>query len=382
MEYEAMTENWPASHPDTFQAILDERNPQPAGKSNRLLIPALPFGLSTENAGTLLDPQETTPSNRMKPTYRQQFMQFCEPEYLATVEAYERIYPHPSDGSRYALANCRKHAYFAMDRISGDVKVMSDSCRERWCPMCAAQKAKFAKESCQQYIESLKSPRFLTLTLRHCEDDLKPQVEFLQDAFRRLRTRAYWKKRVFGGVWFLQVHRSENDGCWHPHLHILLDGAYLEHGTLSDLWDLVSYGSPVLDIRKIHNPESSASYVARYSARPAKFEAMPIADRVEMITSLKGKRLSGTFGTAKCITLTTPKITSDADWTRIGFYDTLVKDAMTDLKAQVILLAYNLDHPITDEEFEAYTGHAVNPVFCEPVEKKPVQYLLDFFNTS
>lgn len=366
-----MTENWPSRYPGKHSDMSNER--YPAGFENSTFDPF---------ATSLLEPQETSTSNRLKPTYRAQFLESCIDEYNATVEAYREIYPNPSCGPRYALERCRKHAYFARDRVSGDVKVMTDSCRERWCPMCAAQKAKYAREATQNYITHLAKPRFLTLTLRHCEDSLKSQIEFLQDSFRRLRTRAYWKKRVTGGIWFLQVHRSENDGCWHPHFHILLDGHYLEQGELSELWDLVSYGSPVLDIRQVHNPESTSHYVARYSARPARFEKMLLDDRVEMMTALKGKRLCGTFGNAKCVTLTPPKISSGGDWQHLGYYDELVKEAHYNPTAQEILLCWSLDKPISEELFEEYTGIPVTVKIPTKEKKEPIQYQLDFFNSS
>jgi len=376
-----MTEKAFPYSPAYESEISSERYPPDLRSCSKRLPPHFPKLISTDNPVSILVPQETTSPNQLKPTYREQFLQSCESEYDATCEAYEQIYQHPSDGPRFALDNCRKHAYFAMDRVSGDVKIMTDSCRQRWCPMCANQKASFTKNSVQQWIESLESPRFLTLTLKHCEEPLLPQIEFLQDAFRRLRMRIWWKKRVFGGVWFLQVHRSKVDGLWHPHLHILLDGKYMEQGKLSDLWDLVTWGSMVLEITRIHNPEDSAKYVARYSARPAKFAEMALADRVEMIEALKGKRLSGTFGTAKVITLTPPKIESGNDWLKIGYYDSLVKDAKKLPAASLIIKCYLDGCPISDDEFFAYTGREVNPEVKSILNKQPVQYLLDFYDT-
>ncbi len=377
-----MTEQRSSHYSHILDEITAERGPQ--GPDPAESKAALPEFIDRDGSGvyTLLDLQETSQPKRLKPTYREQFLAPCKNEYDATVAAYEQIYPHFSDGPRYALENCRRHAYFARDKVTGDVKVMTDSCRIRWCPMCAAQKAKYAREATHYYIRSLRSPRFLTLTLRHCEDSLKSQIEFLQDAFRRLRYRAYWKKRVFGGIWFLQVHRSENDGCWHPHFHILLDGYYLEQQKISDLWDLVSFGSPVIDIRKLHNPEEAASYVARYSARPAKFEKMLLADRVEMIEALKGKRLSGTFGSAKSVTLTPPKVESDADWQHIGYYDTVVKDAFTDQNAHLVLMAYAHGLPLTDDEFFEYTGYYPTQTIITAVKHKEIQYTLDFYNST
>jgi hypothetical protein len=162
----------------------------------------------------------------------------------------------------------------------------------------------------------------------------------------------------------------------------LLDGKYLEQGTISDLWDLVSYGSPIIDIRRIHNPESAAMYVARYAARPAKFADMPLADRVEMILSMKGKRLCGTFGTAKCVTLTPPKIESGADWMHIGYYDTLVSDAANDSSALLILQAYLDKTPLTEDQIFEYTGFYYEKIIIKQPKYEPVQYQLDFYDTS
>lgn len=335
-----------------------------------------------ENASTLLEPQETTPSNELKPTYRQQFMQGNESEYAATKEAFSKLWGNPSNSHIYGLDNCREHAYFARDKVSGDVKIMTGSCRERWCPMCAKQKAKYARRSTQDWTESLEEPRFLTLTLKHCRDNLKTQIDFLQDAFRRLRYRSYWKKRVDGGIWFMQIHRSISDGCWHPHFHILLDGKYLEQGILSALWDLVTFGSPIIDIRRVHNAEESASYVARYSARPAKLADMSINDRCEMILALKGKRLSGTFGTAKCVTLTPPKIDDGTEWQQIGWFDRIVSDAAENPHAQTIVDAWRNNQPISEAEFFAYAGFEVYPKKVLVEKPQVYQYNLDFFNTS
>jgi len=354
--------------------LSDEERSQQASTTNQQVSPA-------ENVLLQLDPKETKPSKQIKPTYRAQFMDGKEAEYSATHLAYFTIWGDGLSPKVSHLENCRRHAYFARDRSSGDVRIMTNSCRERWCPMCAGQKSKYAKESVRHWIETLKAPRFLTLTLKHCEEPLKPQIEFLQDAFRRLRYRAYWKRNVFGGIWFLQVHRSSHDGLWHPHLHILLDGHYMEKHDLSALWDLVTFGSPVIDIRRVDNPEKAAEYVARYSARPAQLEKMSLGDRVEMILALQGKRLSGAFGTAKCVTLTPPKTDDGCEWQRIGFYDQVIKDAATNPAALSIIRAWAQEIPLTETEYCDYTGIDVNPVMITKCEPQVIQYNLDFFNT-
>jgi hypothetical protein len=332
---------------------------------------------------SLVQTPETTSPFPADGTYRGRFMVGKEKEYAATEEAYSEMYKSPSNQHLYGIRNCRSYATLQRDAVSGDVKVFGDSCRDRWCPMCAGQKAAFARDSTKEYIQSLKAPRFLTLTLRHNENGLKEQITFLQHAFGRLRARAYWKKNVTGGIWFLQVKRGKNSGCWHPHLHILLDGNYLEQGRVSALWELVTFGSPVIDIRRLHDIDAAAQYVSRYTARPAALADMPLDDRIEVINALFRKRLCGTFGTGKSVTLTPPKIESDGDFDYIGHYDDIARKATTDPAAKEIMIAYNTYQPLTEKVFEDFTGHPIGFVSTMgPPKPKNPQLLLDFYNTT
>jgi hypothetical protein len=108
---------------------------------------------------------------------------------------------------------------------------------------------------------------------------------------------------------------------------------------------------------------------------------MSIDDRVEMILALKGKRLSGTFGTSKTVTLTPPKISDGSEWQQIGYYDQIVSDANTNEAAKTILNAYLNDEPITEKEYFAYTGIEVNPQKRLAKIKEVAQYNLEFYNT-
>lgn len=332
---------------------------------------------------SLVQPPETTLLNEPKDTYRARFMAGKEKEYLATEEAYQQLYESPSNQHLYGIRHCRTFATLKRDFATGDVKVFGDSCRDRWCPMCAGQKAAFAKDQTLAWIKTLVAPRFLTLTLKHNEAGLEHQIKFLQQSFSKLRTRAFWKKNVTGGIWFLHIKRGTGDGCWHPHVHILLDGNYLEQGRLSELWDQVTFGSPVIDIRRVHNPESAASYVSRYVARPASMVNMPLADRVEVIEALFRKRLCGTFGTAKAVTLTPPKIESDVEWDYIGHFDDIARKAEKDPVAREIMVAYNNYEPLSLEVYEKFTGHPPGFVSIMSKPKKVERQLyLDFYNTG
>ncbi|GAI37074.1 unnamed protein product, partial [marine sediment metagenome] len=125
-----------------------------------------------------------------------------------------------------------------------------------------------------------------------------------------------------------------------------------------------------------------ADYVARYSSRPAKLADMPLHDRVEMIQALHGKRLSGTFGTAKTVTLTPPKLENTSEWQQIGYFDEVVASASENPLAKAVLEAWESEEPLTEEEFYAYTGidnSKPAKVFKPPAVK---QYNLEFYNAS
>lgn len=339
--------------------------------------------LNASVLSSLLEPPETTPPNESDGTYRGRFMAGKEKEYLATLEAYLEIYRDKPNTHVGAIRECRTHATFQRDSVTGDVMVAGDSCRDRWCVMCCAQKQAFAKDQAAMYIKSLKAPRFLTLTLKNNESDLKSQVTFLQQSFTKLRNRAYWKKNVTGGIWFLEVKRGKNSEQWHPHLHILLDGNYMEQGRLSALWELVTFGSPIIYITRISDVEHAAKYVAKYSAKPAVLKNMPLADRMETIQALFRKRLCGTFGTAKSITLTPPKVEVTTEWDYIGHYDDVVRKAEKDPAARAVMVAYNNYEPLSEDDYEKFTGHV--PGFVSIMSKpKPVdrQLYLDFYNSS
>jgi hypothetical protein len=339
--------------------------------------------LNASGPSSLLEPPETTLPNDSDGTYRGRFMAGKEKEYLATLEAYLEIYRDKPNTHVGAIRECRTHATFQRDSATGDVQVFGDSCRDRWCVMCCAQKQAFAKDQAAMYISSLKAPRFLTLTLKNNESDLKSQVTFLQQSFSKLRNRAYWKKNVTGGIWFLEVKRGKNSEQWHPHLHILLDGNYMEQGRLSALWELVTFGSPIIYITRISDKEHAAKYVAKYSAKPAVLKNMPLEDRMETITALFRKRLCGTFGTAKCVTLTPPKIESGIEWDYIGHHDDIVKKAATNEAARAVLVAYNNYEPLSEIDYEKFTGHVPGFVSMMTKPKKVERQLfLDIYNTT
>lgn len=168
-------------------------------------------------------------------------------------------------------------------------------CRDRWCQACqVAKRCELVRivdgEKPQEKL------RFLTFTLRHDDSALRPKVAQLKAAFRRLTRSRWWKARVVGGVAVLEVKMSEK-GRWHPHLHCIVDAAWMDKGELSDAWRIASKGSFVADVRIVTNEKHAAGYIGKYVTKGVDASVLnnPAA-LAEAIAALRGSRTFDVFG--------------------------------------------------------------------------------------
>jgi hypothetical protein len=115
----------------------------------------------------------------------------------------------------------------------------------------------------------------------------------LKSAFGRLRATATWKALAGRGVYTFEVTRNPVTRAWHPHLHVLVNAAYIPHDWLSKTWLRITKDSSVVFIKKA--TPGHAAYLAKYIGKPLtgdvhEWEEWPIADE------LKGLRVCDTFG--------------------------------------------------------------------------------------
>lgn len=283
---------------------------------------------------------ETTACKPPPSSYQEFRRSKCEDEWQRTVELYSHIDSTEGSHRTDALGNCRTFAYFARNKESGKVRVISNACRLRWCPLCAAARSRNLQLTLQGWLESKKNPKFLTLTLKHSSAPLEHQVRFLYDHFRKFRQRLAIRKLVRGGIWFFQVKRSLKTGQWHPHLHCAIDSDYVPQSLLSSEWYKQTLTSDIVDIRVIRDAENTAGYVARYASRPAKLSDYKFNDSIEIFTVLHGRRLCGTWGTGKQMSLRPSKVSEASDWQKIGDYSTVVKRSVSIRSARKVLEAW------------------------------------------
>jgi len=302
------------------------------------------------------------------PAYRDLRISYCSEEYKATMDMYSDLDNKHNQNRVSLLEKCRKFAWFARSSETGRVHVCSNSCRQRWCPICTGSKANYITRSLSPWIKKIKTPRFLTLTLKHSNAPLLIQIDHLYKHFRNLRRDKQFKQYVKAGVWFFQVKLSAREDQWHPHLHCLIQGTYMPQEWLSRKWLKITKTSNIVDIRAVKNKSEVAKYVARYCARPAKLSRFPISLRQEIFEGLHGRRLCGKWGDAKEISLSPPKFVASEKYTRLGTWSTILSMKGTSAFARTIVKAWieklTIEPDVTLQHVEDFiddipTGHGI-----------------------
>ena len=222
--------------------------------------------------------------------------------------------------------SCRDYAFFVRHKISGEVRVQASACKLRWCPLCIRTKRFFLTRNVAAWTSKLKKPKLLTFTLKHKDVDLKERIIDLYRFFRNVRRTKWFKKNVRGGLWFFQVTKSKTDGLWHPHIHCLVDSNFLPKEKLSELWELVTGDSRIVDIRAVKDVQKTADYVARYIAAPCRLSDFSVDDAIEIVQTLNGRRICGTWGTGRDCSLKVTKPDDWFEWEKIGLWSQIWND--------------------------------------------------------
>ncbi|MBA7712266.1 hypothetical protein ES703_121238 [subsurface metagenome] len=153
---------------------------------------------------------------------------------------------------------------------------------------------------------------------------------------------------------------------------MLVDSDFLEHKEISRLWSQITKGSKIVHIKAVTNPTNSVKHAARYSAEPCDLSKHTVVDSLEVFYALHGKRICGTWGTARMISFR-PKPREDSNqWKTIGNWQTILGLKDTDKNAALIWKAYNLEKPLDkgismyETELEIYDNFMRAPPKFDP----------------
>jgi hypothetical protein len=284
--------------------------------------------LSSTVSPPQLDDLETTAGNELPDCYSDYKRASVHHEFVAARMLYDELDCKDGTHRTESLLDCRKFAWFVRHKDTGMVKVVSNACRLRWCPICSNVRYVQIRRAVQDWIQSISQPKFITLTLLHTARPLADQIASLYRAFRLLRQRNKISRKIRGGVWFFQITRNRKTLDWHPHLHVLVDASFIAKEVLSQEWFLATGNSYIIDIRAIKDPRKVVDYVSRYCARPCRLSDYEEADRLEIATVLFGKRLCGSFGTGVKCHLTAGPPEDCAAWERLGSWRDIVSNRL------------------------------------------------------
>jgi len=290
---------------------------------------------------SLVHTEETTQPSTSPMTYASFSRRFCYADYLAADRVYSCLDKDEDTSRAERLNSCRTKAWFVRHSDTGVVRVAANSCHLRWCPVCARARRNYISREVSEWLNTVTHPKFLTLTIRHTNAPLAHQVYWLYRHFSVLRRRKDFRKAITGGVWFFQIKKSTTDNLWHPHLHCLVAGEYLPRRRLSYMWTQVTFGSVVADIRSIRDPLRAAQDAARYSACPGSLVGLSLADACELVGAMHRRRICGTWGSGRAVSLRPPRLTDQSKWEDIGGFSIVYGLRNHDDSAKAIWEAWN-----------------------------------------
>lgn len=244
-----------------------------------------------------LDPETLTVEFRASGTSEQRFrFRKCPAQRQALVNHLDAL--PLSEKQRARFTDCGRNAWVQHSPQHGRYRVRSDTCKNRWCPACQANRGHHVRSHLRQFIDANAGQRLrlVTLTMQHSQAPLRTQLDNLRKAFRRLRQRTFWKERVKAGIGVIEIKRTA-EGEWHPHLHIVAAGQYVSAGHLSQQWLSITKTSTIVDVRALKNPDAAIDYLCKYVTKPPPIENLLELDvAIDWIKGLVRSRLLIPFG--------------------------------------------------------------------------------------
>jgi len=227
---------------------------------------------------------------------------------------------HIGENQMDLVEDCNTFLSFVVDKTLEKRKLYkSNSCKNRFCPMCAWRKARkdaLGLSLMMQYIKQKEDKQFIFLTLttpnvmsEYLENEIKTYNYAFQKMFKRKKVNSIAK----GYVRKLEVTYNVERDDYHPHFHVLIavnrsyfkdTKSYISQKEWLDLWREVT-GKP--DITQVHvqrvkqNNQKELYEMAKYTGKDSDYLSnQKVFDTY--YRALKGKQVlvySGLFKEAR-----------------------------------------------------------------------------------
>jgi hypothetical protein len=265
--------------------------------------------------------------------------------------------------------NCGGGGFVLVDFDAERVKLAVPFCRDRHCDVCGRRRGTVVQANLCDKIEGEKHLHVI-LTQRHDDAPLREQIDRLFRWFSKLRETSLWKNATDGGCYVLEVTLNLDTRQWHPHLHVIARGEFLNQWRLSEAWEKITGGSTNVRVRPVNNALAAADEVAKYVSKPLHPSVLADPERAaEFVQAIAGRRLINTFGTWRgWKLLDDPNTGSDARWVCWGsLIGTLAAAAAGDRRSRVILRLL--------EEQNKWLARPP-PLFSSPLTSQPLHVAL------
>jgi hypothetical protein len=296
--------------------------------------------VETSTQGTSLDPRNKNVELHTVGSYEKSYLFKNHTTLKGQIDAY--FAGHPSQISKSnRWKKCGTNAWIQKSPTTGRVRVVAESCRLRICPRCQRQRRHKLFTQCVGFLseKTEEKHRFITLTMRSNNAPLHVQLSNLRSAFRRLRQRKLWKDNVSKGIAIIEVTYNTVLNQWHPHVHVLARGGYIDQRKLSQSWGICTKGSTIVDIRMIRNVAKAAEYISSYVAKPPAEAVSNTSELLaEWIETMQSQRMQITFGGAVAAAAVEDKSDDPGDWVTVGSLNKILQDAANGEESAIQLL--------------------------------------------
>lgn len=183
----------------------------------------------------------------------------------------------------------------------GTIHMTPGRCNDRACPTCQVQRSRVLARNVTGVVQKWNDVRHVVLTLNGDPRSLKESLDLLTSSYRRLRQTTLWKEHVDAAIATIEVTHNAESGRWHPHLHVLTDGRYLDVNDLRKAWEKASHGAKVVWIERIPARDKVTAYIAKYTSKSPSAEGWSDATIREWTYATHGRRTVICSGTCKSI---------------------------------------------------------------------------------
>jgi hypothetical protein len=169
-----------------------------------------------------------------------------------------------------------------------------NSCGCRLCPHCQRHRSNVLAHRWAEFLIGRHNLRYIVFAERNSAD-LIEGIRSLFAAWDRLRRSAFWQKYVDGAIVVFEVTRNREEGTWHPHLNLLVEGDYVPFEDLNAAWVGATRGNG----RTSHISKADAGTVReliKYVTKTSDLVGDPPAVEEFLIATAR-RRLVRTYGT-------------------------------------------------------------------------------------